>query len=159
MYRLVGRVPEGVRQPIVRVAKPSYTLGAMGILQRPDGHVLLVRHSYRTSWGLPGGLLDRHEQPAAALVRELREEVSLTVTVKTDPVTVVDPYRQRVDFVFVVDHDGDEPMASSAEIVDVRWFPASDLPDLQHEVAEAIVAVERFRRQGGGIHLMSRERP
>lgn len=155
MFRLVGRVPEGVRQPIVRAAKPSYTLGAMALLTRTDGAILLVRHSYRTGWGLPGGLVDRRERPADALVREVREEVGLHVPVPNAPVTVVDPDRQRVDFIFVVEHNGDGAESTSAEITEVRWFDSADLPDLQREVAVAIAAVDHHRGGGDAIHVMA----
>ncbi len=41
------------------------------------GRILLVRHSYRRGYGLPGGTLKPGESPAAAAARELREEVGI----------------------------------------------------------------------------------
>ena len=33
---------------------PNYTVGAMCIVERDDGAILFVRHSYRRRWGVPG---------------------------------------------------------------------------------------------------------
>jgi 8-oxo-dGTP pyrophosphatase MutT (NUDIX family) len=40
--------------------------------------LLLVRASYRTAWGFPGGGVRRGETPDAAARRELAEEIGLT---------------------------------------------------------------------------------
>ena len=42
--------------------------------------LLLVRSSYRTAWGLPGGGIRRGETPDAAARRELAEEIGLVAT-------------------------------------------------------------------------------
>jgi 8-oxo-dGTP pyrophosphatase MutT (NUDIX family) len=43
---------------------------------RHGTHVLLAEHTYKQpSWQLPGGYVDRGEQPAHALARELHEEL------------------------------------------------------------------------------------
>lgn len=43
------------------------------------GKVLIVRHSYRDGYGLPGGTIMRNEAPAAAAARELAEETGIVV--------------------------------------------------------------------------------
>jgi len=45
-----------------------------------DEKVVLVRNN-RREWDLPGGKLGRREQPEECLVREMREELSIDVTV------------------------------------------------------------------------------
>jgi len=42
--------------------------------------ILLVRHSYREGYGLPGGGVKSRENPAQAAARELLEELRLQVT-------------------------------------------------------------------------------
>jgi 8-oxo-dGTP diphosphatase len=44
-----------------------------------DGHVLLVKTSYRRHYSLPGGFVKRNEAPERAASRELMEEVGLSV--------------------------------------------------------------------------------
>ena len=48
-----------------------------------EGRVLIVEHAFRTDfpWGLPGGWVQPGEDPAAAVARELREELKLGVEV------------------------------------------------------------------------------
>ena len=44
------------------------------------GHLLLCELVYKREWDLPGGVVDRHESPAACVVREVREELDLAVS-------------------------------------------------------------------------------
>lgn len=57
---------------------------AAGILRREDGCVLLTSRppgkDYAGYWELPGGKLEADETVPQALVRELREELGLTIT-------------------------------------------------------------------------------
>ena len=50
------------------------------MLRSTDGGVLLCELVYKREWDLPGGVVDRDESPAACVVREVREELDLTVT-------------------------------------------------------------------------------
>ncbi len=45
-----------------------------------DGRVLLVRSSYRPAYGLPGGFVNAHEASRDAAVRELAEEVGISLS-------------------------------------------------------------------------------
>jgi 8-oxo-dGTP pyrophosphatase MutT (NUDIX family) len=60
-----------------RIARPL-TLGARVILVQ-EGRVLLVRHTYRDSWFLPGGGVRKGEAIEAAARREAAEEVGATL--------------------------------------------------------------------------------
>jgi ADP-ribose pyrophosphatase YjhB (NUDIX family) len=145
-YRLWRRTPPRARRWLVRRGTPTYTLGAIAVIERPDtGHVLLVRLSYRRAWGLPGGLLGRGEQPAAAVVREVAEEVGLPVTLLGPPTVVVDARARRGDIVFrcapAPGADPDDVAARSPELVEARWWPVDGLPGLHAEAAAALRAV------------------
>jgi ADP-ribose pyrophosphatase YjhB (NUDIX family) len=134
----------------VRALYPKYTVGAMCVVERADGAVLLVRQHYRRSWGTPGGLLNRRESPDDAVRREVLEEVGLEVALEGEPAVVVDAVAQRVDIVFRAEPvagqalDALEPC--SAEIVELGWFPGDQLPELQFETAGALVALARAAR-------------
>jgi len=133
------------RRWVVRAVAPSYTVGAACVIERDDGSVLLVRLVYRDGWGLPGGLIKRREPIADCARREVREEVGVDVELTSEPAVVVDGRAQRVDVVFRArlaagaDPDGARP--SSAEIREVRWFTAGELPTLQHEAVTALGAL------------------
>lgn len=143
-YRLWARLPVWLRRRIVRIGMPSYTLGSICVIEH-EGSLLLVRLSYRQAWGLPGGLLERREGPAAAALRETAEEVGIPVELLGRPTIVVDPEAQRGDIVFRArPADGIDPDAvrsASPEIVEVRWFPLDALPPLHHEAAGALRAI------------------
>ena len=142
------RLPVLGRRWVVRTIAPSFTVGAMAIIERQDGAVLLVRHSYRRRWGVPGGLMKRGEHPEVGLRREVLEEVGIEVDLLGEPAVVVDPDPQRVDLVFRgrLRDETAEPRPVSPEIVEVGWFRPDELPELQFETSGALMALARASR-------------
>lgn len=144
--RMFQRLPTGARRRVVRSIAPGYTVGAMCRIERDDGRVLLVQLSYRNRWGVPGGLLKRGEDPAAAARREVREEVSLEVELVGAPVAQVDTAARRVDIVFAArpapGQDPELARPSSPEIEVARWFAPDALPSLQPETSGAFALLE-----------------
>lgn len=149
LLRLYRRLPVWGRRRVVRTIAPSFTVGAMCFIEREDGRLLLVRHVYRSRWGVPGGLLERREEPADGARREVREEVGLAIELLGEPRVVVDAVPQRVDLVYrarpAAGADPDAIAPGSPEILEVGWFARDQLPDLQHETAQAFVALARAR--------------
>jgi len=145
--RIYRRLPRRARRSIVRQLSPTFTVGSMCRIERSDGRVLLIRHSYRERWGLPGGLLERGESPAGAAIREVREEVNLDVALSGEPGVVVDAEARRVDVVFrarpVRADDADAVRPTSVEILEVRWFAPRHFPELQWETTDALDALRR----------------
>lgn len=147
LLQIYKRLPRRWRLTIVHAMAPSYTVGAICIVERADGRLLLVRHSYRNAWGFPGGLLNRGEEPADGAVRETREECDIAIDVVGEPAVVVAPDPRRVDVVFRCRTDEpDNARAVPPEVVEVGWFSRDGLPDLQHEAAAALVALARSGR-------------
>jgi 8-oxo-dGTP pyrophosphatase MutT (NUDIX family) len=139
------RVPRLWRRWVVRLVAPSFTVGAACVIERDDGSILLVRLVYRNGWGLPGGLIKRKEDVAACARREVKEEIGLDVELISEPAVVVDSRPQRIDVVYrarpAPGVDPAEARARSVEIRDVAWFPAGELPALQHEAVGALMAL------------------
>jgi len=150
--RVFGALPRPVRRLLVRVVAPSYSVGAICVIERADGRILLVRQTYRSNWGLPGGLLKRREAPADAVRREVAEEVGLNIELVGEPAVVVESDLQRVDVVYrarpAVGADPDGLQAGSAEIESWTWFAPEQLPELQPETASALMALARLGRTG-----------
>jgi len=139
------RLPTVVRRFIVRVLAPSFTVGAICVIERDDGAMLLVHQVYRHNWGLPGGLTKRRESIEDCARREVSEEIGLRVELLGEPRVVVDPRPRRIDVVFRArPAAGEDPTAatpSSPEIAAVRWvLPDDDVPQLQHETLAALAA-------------------
>ncbi len=147
LYGLFGRLPRVVRRRIVRAVSPKFTVGAICFVFRDDGHVLLVRHSYHRRWGTVGGLSKRREPPRSAAIREAGEEVGLRIELVGEPAVVVEARLRRVDVVYQAGlapgvRPGDAH-PHSAEIVEARWFPPGELPDISSETALAWAALMR----------------
>jgi 8-oxo-dGTP diphosphatase len=148
LLSLYGRLPRRVRRFAVRRVAPSFRVGSMCFVERDDGALLLVRHAYRRHWGVPGGLLQRGEEPDDAARREAKEEIGLDVDLVSEPIVVIDAANRRIDVAYWCRLPGVVPeriAPASAEIVDVRWFTRHQLPVLQAEAAGALGRLEAAR--------------
>lgn len=106
------------------------TAGARAIALTPEGKVILIRHSYIPGWHLPGGGRRAEEDPSAAVLRELREEIGL---VSHGSLAFFAEYEHIIDFkndrvaLFVVRDVVNAPRWS-LEIAAVGEFAMDDLP-------------------------------
>ena len=118
-----------------KVVRPK-TFGVKGVVVRPgDDRVLLVRHAYGDTsiWGLPGGGYRPRREPAAdAVVREIREELALTVTA---PVVLgeyrTDAQGKRDTVTIFTCSVEDEPVTLSDELAEARWFSPEQIAALE----------------------------
>jgi mutator protein MutT len=82
---LIGKIwhslPVRMRRWSMRLTHTRFTVTAGAIIFNDQKQVLLLKHRFRagSGWGLPGGFLERGEQPIDAMRRELREEIGLEV--------------------------------------------------------------------------------
>ncbi len=155
--RVFRHLPVRARRRVVRTLAPSFTVGAICVIERSDGAVLLVHQSYRNSWGIPGGLLKRGESAEDAARREVLEEVGLRIELVGEPAVVVEPTPHRVDVVYRArPADGEDPELAeprSPEIVDAAWFSPDAFPDLQAETSAALIALARSARSPQAVPL------
>ncbi|MEJ3742937.1 NUDIX hydrolase [Actinomycetes bacterium KLBMP 9797] len=103
---------------------PHKRMGSGVVLRDPAGRILLVEPTYKDYWELPGGCVEANESPRAAAVRELKEELALSVT--PGRLLVVDwvpPSDGRTDGVMFV-YDGG--LLDDASTMDIR-LPADEL--------------------------------
>ena len=60
------------------------------------GEVLLLKPNYRDRWNLPGGVVNEHESPLDGAIREVKEELNLTLDRRSLSLSSVD-YRPATD--------------------------------------------------------------
>ena len=85
LARLVDDPPADSKEGFIALLNsglPTKRVIAQGLLRDEAGRVLLCRLTYKQEWDLPGGVIEVGESPAVGLVRELEEELGVTVTVR-----------------------------------------------------------------------------
>lgn len=145
-FPLLGRVGHRV----FRTLQARFTAGAVAIIFNDVGEILLLKHVYRPKylWGLPGGYVDRYENPADTVRRELLEETGLRVTVLA-PVSIAQGiWPDHFDLAYVCQIEGGE-VTLSGEILDYGWVLPADLPELLVFQTEAIDQALRLREAFG----------
>ena len=144
-FEAFRRLPDPLRRAAVRAVAPSYTVGAVAVLRRPDGRVVFVDQRHSGGWALPGGLLRRGEPAAEALVREVCEEIGLDLqsTPLPVPLAAVTARVRRLDVVFVIDVPDTVVVraADAAEVRGVEWFSLDALPEVTDPTLEILRSV------------------
>lgn len=103
-----------------------------------QSHVLLIRRGVEPMaglWALPGGYMDAGEMPEHALVRELQEEVGITVRVER--LLAIYPMAGRGEtssgivlaYHATVEGVNPPPLACDDDACDAAWLRADQLPD------------------------------
>ena len=67
---------------ILNAGLPTKRIISQGLVRDEQGRVLLCELTYKNEWDLPGGVVEVGEAPALGLVRELQEELGITVEVR-----------------------------------------------------------------------------
>jgi 8-oxo-dGTP diphosphatase len=134
------RAPRRLRRWTTRLSHPRFAVTAGAIITDSRGRVLLLKHRFRpgTGWGMPGGFMEKGEQPEDALRRELREEVGLEVDQLKVFTTRAFRVPNQVEIVFRCQAIGD-PDRLNFEIQKAAWFSPDDLPkELPNDQARLI---------------------
>ena len=124
------RLPGSVRVRVMRFGHRRFTATAGAVIFSDDGRILLLDHVFRpeSGWGIPGGFLNRGEQPEAGLRRELREEVGLELD-SVELLSTRSLHRPRqIEIYFCAKAIG-APHPRSFEIRGAEWFPLDALPE------------------------------
>lgn len=129
----MSRLRNRLFQAWFRLSRPM-TLGVRAAVERDDGRILLVRHTYTKGLFMPGGGVEKAETAHTALLRELKEEGGVELLA---PARLHGIYSNHG--VFPNDHvllyrvrpeDWQAGEATSrGEISEIIWADPLDLPD------------------------------
>jgi mutator protein MutT len=132
----IGAAPSGRQIPQYLPLGGSPVLVVAGLLRRGDRLLLCHRHpdrdSYPDVWDLPGGHVEEGETPAAALARELNEELGISAEIPdVGPFTVVGVDDTLEMAVYLIDRWHGEPSNVATDEHDaVRWMRIDELHEI-----------------------------
>jgi 8-oxo-dGTP diphosphatase len=141
---------------------PRKRMAAGALLTGEGGRVLLVEPTYKPVWEIPGGTVEADESPRDGLIRELGEELGMTI--KPGRLLVVDwvaPHPPRSEGLMLVFDGG---TLTEAEAATIR-LPADELhswawcteEEITHRTSELlsrrILAAARARTAGTVLYL------
>ena len=124
------RTPKALRRWTVRLSHPRFAVTAGAVVTDGHGRVLLLKHRFRpgAGWGMPGGFIEKGEQPDEALRRELREEIGLEVENLKLFTTRAFKSPKQVEIIFCCRAVGDTDQLSF-EIQKAAWFVPGEFPE------------------------------
>ncbi|MGL5830064.1 MAG: NUDIX domain-containing protein [Angustibacter sp.] len=143
--------------PLHRDGPPTHFTASCFVLDPDRTHIALTLHRKAGLWLQFGGHLEeRDASPAAAALREAREESGLTDLrlVSADPVDIhrhdlartFGHCRTHLDVAYVAIAAGAASLTASSESADVSWWPLAALPPgVAPDLAWRLPAVRSFR--------------
>ncbi len=147
--RLVARIWHLMRGTVqwrvLWLVHAKFMIGVTGIVRDHDGQVLLLRHRLwpqGRQWGLPTGYARAGETFPDTVVREVREETGLTVTV-SELAHLRSGYKLRAEVAYEALCIGGELRLSSLEILDAQWFTPDALPAGLHDAHRVLIRPDR----------------
>lgn len=141
-----GRLPfpGPLRWGMLWAVNQKFLVGAGAVVLDDCQRVMLFKHTYREDylWGLPGGWLQKGEDPARAVEREVLEETGLEVCI-TRALRVETGRRYPALDITYLGRCLGGTFRPSAEVSEVGYFTLDDLPPLHPETIKLIEQVIR----------------
>jgi len=106
---------------------PTHTIGAFAVILDDFSRVLLCHRTDQDMWNLPGGRVEADESPWDAVIREVTEEVGLSVQVKRLLGVYAVPARTDLVLNFLcVPIGGTIRLSDEADAI--QWFDLLEIP-------------------------------
>lgn len=132
------KLPWIVRSKIIRITQAKFTVSAAAIITNGRGEVLLLNHVIRpkSGWGLPGGFIERGEQPDEGIRREIREETGIEMSALR--MFRVRTLGTHIEVLFTAEAEG-TPEVKSREIRELGWFESGRMPEKMNAAQKALI--------------------
>ena len=139
------RLPLWARHMLLWTFNAHFIIGTVAMIDDGDGRILVARHTYRrrTPWALLGGWVRRGEDPADALVREIREETALEADVGA-PLAIHMESPTHLTLVYHARLRGGA-FRPSAEVSEIRYIGPGTWPEGLRDDHRALI--EAFARR------------
>ncbi len=131
MWKSLG-LSTGMQLRLMRVVQDEFLIGVTGIIFNFQNEILVVKHSYRGKWSLPGGYIKKGEHPKEGLEREIKEETGITVSADERVKIRTDRDSARLDITYTGVYIGGE-FTLSSEICGAGFFAFDKLPLLRKD--------------------------
>jgi 8-oxo-dGTP diphosphatase len=142
------RTPTKLRRLSIRLSQARFTVTAGALVIDDDNRLLLLKHVFRvgSGWGIPGGFMNKGEQPEEAIRRELHEEIGLELeSIELAFVRTLKKTGQVEIYFRAAPRGTSQPR--SIEIKSAAWFKPEELPEgLSHDQRKIIERIMRARR-------------
>ncbi|MEU1624106.1 NUDIX hydrolase [Streptomyces sp. NPDC020096] len=142
-----------------KMAHPRMAAGALFF--DAAGRLLMVEPSYKDYWEIPGGYIENGESPLQACVREVREELGLTVPIGRMLAVDWAPNPAEGDKVLYVFDGGEITPELAAKIIlppdELRAFHFVPLDQVEHKtiprLARRVQAAALARKSAAPVYL------
>ena len=136
----------------ILVVVPRHRMGVEIVLFNQQRQVLLLQHVFHPTfpWGVPGGWLDRNEDPAVGALRELREETGLTAVLGSIILIQRQQYPSHLGMAYLA-YGAEGSLKLSNEIIEAAWTDLDALPQLlpftQKAIEKAVILYDNESRK------------
>lgn len=145
-------------------ANPAIRVRVAGVILNNAGELLVVRQNNKPFWVLPGGTLEFGERLESCLVRELVEELNLSIAVNhlfavnefIQPSDDERSGRHVVDHTFVATLLSDESvlvMSDDENLNEVKWVPLDKVEQLP--LMSPVIAKQLHGQTPTTLHTVS----
>ena len=121
------------------IVVPRHRMGVEIVLFNQRRQVLLLNHVFHPEipWGVPGGWLNRDEDPAEGVLRELREETGLTAVLGQVIMIKRQKHPSHLGMAYLA-YQPQGTLILSNEIIEATWTDLTNLPKLMPFTQEAV---------------------
>jgi 8-oxo-dGTP pyrophosphatase MutT (NUDIX family) len=147
---------------------PRKAVGVGCLFFDTDGHVLIVKPTYKPPWQIPGGVVEAGESPREACIREVYEELGLHVTptrlLCVDYVSPANHGRESLQFIFLGGMLSAEHIANitlpPAELSEYQFLPsAAALPLFSEHSHRRVACCLEHLGMDRTLYLENQEEP